>query len=105
MRFKLHENLPLELAELFREAGQDAVGALDQGLGGARDANLARTCLRELRAIVTEDLDFADIRAYSPDAHSGIVVFRINHQARRHLLEIGARLPDALSDAVLDGEL
>ena len=105
MRFKLDENLPLELAELFREAGHDAVSVFDQGLGGARDADLARTCLREHRAIVTLDLDFADIRSYPPDAHSGIVVFRINHQARRHLLEIGARLLNALSESVLDGEL
>lgn len=41
MRFKLDENLPIELVEAFREAGHDAVTVLDQDLGGARAPDLA----------------------------------------------------------------
>ena len=32
MRFKLDENLPIELAEAFREAGHDAVVRVDKWL-------------------------------------------------------------------------
>ena len=32
VRFKLDENLPAELADLFRQAGHDAVTVLDQTL-------------------------------------------------------------------------
>ena len=105
MRFKLDENLPVELADLFREAGHDAVTVLDQGLGGARDPDLASACVREGRIIVTFDTDFSDIRTYPPGAYSGLVVFRLDSQTRNHVLEIGTRFLQALSGAVLDGQL
>ena len=89
MRFKLDENLPAELAELFRQAGHEAVTVLDEGLGGASDPDVASTCVREHRAIVTLDTDFADIRTYPPGDYAGIVVFRLESQARDHVLEIG----------------
>ncbi len=41
MRFKLDENLPLELAELFRRSGHDAQTVFDEGLAGAEDADIA----------------------------------------------------------------
>lgn len=105
MRFKLDENLPIDLAEMFREAGHDAVTVRDQGLTGARDSDLASVCMREGRAIVSFDTDFADIRTYPPDAHPGLVVFRLESQDRGHVLEIGARLLEALPGTSLSGQL
>lgn len=75
MRFKLDENLPVELADLFHQAGHDAVTVLDQGLGGARDSDLAATCVRECQVIVTFDTNFSGIRTYPPGDYSGLVVF------------------------------
>jgi len=34
MKFKIDENLPLEVAVALREAGHDAMNVVDQGLGG-----------------------------------------------------------------------
>ena len=64
MRFKLDENLPLQLKRLFTESGHDAVTVLDQGIGGATDSEVALVCQAEERILVTQDLDFADIRFY-----------------------------------------
>ena len=105
MRFKLDENLPADLAGMFRAAGHDAVTVLDQNLGGAGDSDLASVCIREGRAIVTLDIDFADIRTFPPDAYPGLVVFRPSEQSRDHILRIGARLLQVLSDATLVGQL
>ncbi len=105
MRFKLDENLPVELADMFREAGHDAVTVLDQDLRGARDPDLASACMREGRVIVTFDTDFADIRTYPPGAYPGFVIFRLDSQARGHVLEIGTRLLKILSSATIDGQL
>jgi predicted nuclease of predicted toxin-antitoxin system len=66
VRFKLDENLPSELASLFREFGHDAVTVLDQGMGGTDDSDLASACAREQRVLVTLDKDFSDIRTYPP---------------------------------------
>ncbi len=105
MRFKLDENLPVDLVDIFRAAGHDAVTALDQDPGGARDSTLASVCRREGRAIVTLDSDFADIRTYPPDAYSGLVVFRPSTQSCDHILNVGSRLLNVLSDATLAGQL
>ena len=87
MRFKLDENLPAEMADLFNRAGHDAVTVLDQQMGGVSDPDLATVCVQERRAMVTLDIDFSDIRTYRPSAYSGIVVFRLNNQARDHVLD------------------
>ena len=104
MRFKLDENLPVDLAEMFREAGHDAVTVLDQHLVGARDSDLASVCRDEGRGIVTFDTDFADIRTYPPGAYPGLVVFRLESQARDHVLSTARRLLKVLSGAALDGQ-
>lgn len=105
VRFKLDENLPAEMADLFNRAGHDAVTVLDEQLGGVSDPDLATVCLQERRAIVTLDSDFSDIRTYRPSAYSGIVVFRLDNQTRDHLLQVGARFLDRLSTNSLDGQL
>ena len=70
MRFKPDENLPVELADLFRAAGHDAATALDQYLWEARDSYLASVCRREGRAIVPLDTYLADIRTCLPEQGS-----------------------------------
>ena len=47
MRVKLDENLPLQLRRLFTESGHDAATVLDQGIGGATDADVASVCHSE----------------------------------------------------------
>ena len=70
MRFKLDENLPGALAKIFVEAGHDASTVVDQGIGGAADPDIASVCQSEGRAIVTMDMDFADIRLYPPQHYA-----------------------------------
>ncbi len=96
MRFKLDENLPLQLERLFTEFGHDAVTVLDQGMGGTADSHVASACLREDRVLLTQDTDFADIRMYPPGEYPGIVVFRLPSQSRDDLLEVGAMLLETL---------
>ncbi len=105
MRFKLDENLPSELASLFREFGHDAVTVLDQGMGGTDDSDLASVCAREQRVLVTLDKDFSDIRTYPPNRHAGIVVLRLQSQARDHVLTIGRRFLRTAPDGDLAGHL
>ena len=64
MRVKIDENLPVQLKRLFTESGHDAATVLDEGMGGATDAEVKRVCTDEERVLVTQDMDFADIRAY-----------------------------------------
>jgi len=105
MRFKLDENLPIELLWTFREFGHDAVSVLDQGLSGATDSRLASICMDERRAIVTLDKDFADIRTYPPGTHAGPVVFRLRRQGRDHVLRVGRRFLRVMRETAIEGRL
>jgi predicted nuclease of predicted toxin-antitoxin system len=92
MRFKVDENLPVEVAQLFQEAGYEATTVLDQHLGGSGDATVASICQQETRALVTLNLDFADIRTYPPAQYAGVIVLRLQRQDKSHVLEVCARM-------------
>jgi len=105
MRFKIDENLPLEFAELLRDAGHDALTIHDQGMGGNPDAHVAVVCQSEQRALITLDLDFADIRTYPPTEHHGIVVFRPRNEAKATVLRLLQHLIPLLASEPLVGNL
>lgn len=97
--FKTDENLPVEVADLFRVRGHDAMTVLEQQLGGEADPRIANVCLAEQRTLVTLDLDFADIRTYPPRDYHGIIVLRPRRQRIDIILSIlGRALPSLESE-------
>jgi predicted nuclease of predicted toxin-antitoxin system len=88
MKFKIDENLPLEVAGLLRDSGYDSATVFEQNLTGTSDTGLAAICQEEKRILVTLDNDFADIRAYPPDKFPGIMVIRLNRQDKDHVLDV-----------------
>ena len=91
-RLKIDENLHPDLASLLQRHGHDVVTVWDQGLRGAPDADLAEVCRTEGRALLTLDLDFADIRAYPPEEYHGLIVFRLANQDKGHVLDVFKRV-------------
>lgn len=87
MKFKLDENIPVEASALLQEAGHDSMTVVDQNMGGEEDMQIIQVCSREQRALVTLDLDFADINTYPPSKYHGILVLRIKRQSRMKVLE------------------
>lgn len=81
LRFKLDENLPRTVESALRDLGHDVETAVSEGLAGAPDPDLLAACEAEDRVLVTLDLDFADVRAYTPGSHRGIWVLRPANQA------------------------
>lgn len=86
MRFKVDENLPIEVAELLDRAGFNAETAAAEGLAGTDDATVAAACRREGRILVTLDLGFADIRLYPPQSTPGMVVLRLHREDKPYIL-------------------
>ena len=54
---------------------------------------------------MTLDLDFANIRAYPPGEHPGIIVLRVKHQDKPTVLACVRRLATALTRRNPMGEL
>lgn len=92
MKFKVDENLPAEYALLLREAGFEADTVAAEKLSGADDSVLSERCRAENRVLVTLDLDFANVQAYPPRSHSGIVIVRSNSQDKPALIALLKRL-------------
>jgi predicted nuclease of predicted toxin-antitoxin system len=76
MNFKLDENLPLEIADAFREAGHDFDSVQSEGLTGASDLIILRQIQIQNQILLTMDKGIADIRSFPPSLYPGIVLFR-----------------------------
>jgi len=98
LKFKIDENLPAECTDLLRNAGFEADGVADEKLSGAHDAILFERCQADSRTLVTLDLGFANVQAYPPKTHSGIVVFRTKAQDKPTLIALLKRLLPLLAE-------
>jgi predicted nuclease of predicted toxin-antitoxin system len=92
MRFKVDENLPIDVAEILRANNHDAMTIFDQEMVGQPDLKVASVCRAEERALVTLDLDFSDIRTHPPAAHAGIIILRPRTQSKPDVLALLGRL-------------
>ncbi len=105
MKFKVDENLPVELTGELRGAGHEAVTVAEQQLVGSSDLDLSEVCRSEDRVLVTLDLDFADIRTYPPEDYPGMIVLRLARQDKSYVLDVFRRLLKVIGREPLDGRL
>lgn len=96
LRFKIDENLPVEVGDVFRNSGYDAETVLDEKLCGKPDDQVAAVAGREGRVLVTLDLDFSDIRRFAPGRHPGVAVLRPRSLSRSSALRLAEKMVAAL---------
>lgn len=105
MRFKLDENLPVELLTDLREGGHEGETVHQEGLAGSPDPPLLDAARREGRVFLTMDKGVADVRAYPPERYAGLVLFRPGTSGRQTVLLFIRRHLPALLQADLAGHL
>jgi predicted nuclease of predicted toxin-antitoxin system len=76
LKFKLDENLPVELAIDLRELGYDTDTVYDEGLGGAPDPTVVDAAYAADRILFTLDKGIANLQRYPTHQHAGVVLFR-----------------------------
>jgi predicted nuclease of predicted toxin-antitoxin system len=99
MRIKLDENLPAILVADLVALGHDVDTAVDEGLGGHDDPTVWAAAQAAERVLVTQDLDFADVRAFMPGTHHGLVLVRLRQRSRARMR---ARVLAAFSNEDVD---
>lgn len=82
MKIKLDENLPLRLANLLTSLGHDADTVHAERLTGHSDREIWEAAQRESRFLITQDLDFSDLRRFAPGTHHGILLIRFHSPSR-----------------------
>ncbi len=105
MRVKVDEDLPTAIAQLLRATWHDAVGVLEQGMGGWKDAEVWKAVQSEARFLVTADKGFGDIRIYPPGTHSGVLILRSDEDGIRPMVELIQQTLDSYTLDVLTGTI
>jgi predicted nuclease of predicted toxin-antitoxin system len=102
MKFKLDENLPLEIADAFRDSGHEIDSVQSEGLSGASDLTILDRVQSENRILLTMDKGIADIRRFRPEFYPGIVLFRPSSAGRGEVLRfVQETIPDLLSTDII----
>ena len=86
MKIKIDENLPVSLASLFDEFGHDADTVEDEGLLGHSDDEVWFAAKSEDRLIVTQDLDFADMRRFAGPGNPGVILLRLDNFSKPSIM-------------------
>ncbi|MBI2820185.1 MAG: DUF5615 family PIN-like protein [Acidobacteria bacterium] len=87
MKIKLDENLPYGLASRLSNHGHSVETVSEENLTGAPDEKVWEAAQREQRFLITQDLDFSDMRRFAPGRHFGILLVRLGNPTRRALLQ------------------
>ena len=82
MKLKLDENLPESLLPMLGGLGHDADNVRVEGLSGRADADVWQAAQTAERFLITQDLDFSDIRKFSPGTHHGLMLVRLRAPGR-----------------------
>ncbi len=98
--FVVDEDMPRSTAPALRNAGHAAVDVRDVGLRGHSDAEVFAYAQDQGAVLVTADKGFADVLAFAPGTHAGIVVLRVPNELPTR--QVNQQLLRALVD--LQGE-
>jgi predicted nuclease of predicted toxin-antitoxin system len=85
MKIKLDENLPARLIEGLAELGHDVDSVpLERSLDN-RTRKFGAHRRRPNGFLITQDLDFSDVRQFAPGTHKGILLVRLANPSRQRL--------------------
>jgi predicted nuclease of predicted toxin-antitoxin system len=105
MRIKVDEDLPKAAVQMLRGQGHQALGVIEQGMGGRKDPDLWRAVQAEHRFLVTADKGFGDIRSYPPGTHQGVLLLRPDQVGIRPVLDLLERVLAAYDLETLAGTI
>jgi len=86
MRIKLDENLPVYLAAILTNLRHDIHTVAEENLSGRSDLEVWDAAQQEGRFLITQDLDFSDVRRFTPGTHCGILLVRLHSPDRESLI-------------------
>ncbi len=85
MKLKLDENLPESLVAALSALGHEVDNVRLEGLAGRPDPDVWQAAQQAGRFLITQDLDFSDLRKFSPGTHQGLMSVRLRAPGRRAL--------------------
>src|SRR6185503_2982167 len=77
MKIRLDENMPAGLVGRLTALGHDVDTVPQEGIAGRDDPAVWDAAQRTSRFLITQDLDFSDVRTYQPGTHHGLMLVRL----------------------------
>jgi predicted nuclease of predicted toxin-antitoxin system len=87
MKLKLDENLPHRLVSLLSDLGHEVHSVFEEGLIGHLDNAIWAAAQQESRFLITQDMDFSDLRIFASGSHHGLLLVRLLSPSRRDLVD------------------
>ena len=87
MKIKLDENMPARLVGILLDLGHEADTVPEEGLAGRPDEAIWGAAQESGRFLITQDLDFSDVRQFVPGNHHGLLLVRLREPGRKALLK------------------
>ena len=87
MNIKLDENLPQRLVAELSHLGHDVDTVRAEDLAGQADKEIWQAAQSRHRFLITQDLDFSDMRLYTPGSHAGLLLVRLAYPGRDALVD------------------
>ncbi len=78
MKFLADMGISPTVVQRLREQGHDAVHLYEQGLMRLPDAEILNKAREEERVLLTHDLDFGELLAFSKQALPSVIIFRLS---------------------------
>lgn len=87
MKIKLDENIPNKLTHLLKKLKHDVDTVFEEKLVGQDDQAIWDAAQKNNRFLITQDLDFSDIRKFEPGTHEGLLLVRLHTPGKEALCE------------------
>jgi predicted nuclease of predicted toxin-antitoxin system len=84
VKIKLDENIPSDAVAVLGSS-HDIDTVHSEGLDGQDDPTVFAAAQAESRFLVTQDLDFSDLRQFLPGTHPGVLLLRLRNPSRSEL--------------------
>jgi predicted nuclease of predicted toxin-antitoxin system len=82
VKIKLDENLPDLVVAQLEGMGHEVDTVADEHLTGRDDEAIWQAAQAEGRFLITQDLDFSDLRRFRPGTHMGVLLLRLSQPGR-----------------------
>lgn len=87
MNIKLDENMPFRLAGILTDLRHQTDTVPQESLAGRNDTEIWEAAQKAGKFLITQDLDFSDVRRFIPGTHYGLLLVRLRDPGREAVVQ------------------
>ena len=105
MRFIADMCMDVRVASWLNSQGHDATHLRDEGLQRLPNGGVFEKAIAESRVVVTFDLDFGEIVAFSKGRKTGVILFRLRNTRTSFVIQRLSEVISECADALMRGAI